>query len=56
MVKPLSERLEEDRRAMYDGMCRTGLRDSDMWQNELVWAICKTLWDILEWMERRDKA
>ena len=52
----LDERLKEDRAAMYDGMVRAGL-DRTIWQNELIWWICKTLWDILEWIGRQeDKA
>lgn len=56
MAKPdLNKRLKEDRNAMYDGMCHVGT-DNQIWQNRLIWAICKAIWDILEWIERRDKA
>ena len=55
MVIPLKDRLNEDRRAMYDGMVQIG-RDSTIWQNRLIWAICKTLWDILEWINRRENS
>lgn len=53
MNVPLKDRLTEDRRAMHDGMIQIG-QDSTIWQNRLIWAICKTLWDILEWIGRKD--
>ena len=53
MVIPLKDRLAEDRKAMYDGMVQIG-QDNAIWQNQLIWAICKTLWDILEWIGRKD--
>ena len=55
MVTPLKDRLDEDRRAMYDGMVQIG-QDNAIWQNRLIWAICKTLWDILEWINRRENS
>lgn len=51
MVKPLSERLEEDRRAMYDATVQIGW-DNTIWQNQIIYAMCKTLLDILEWIGR----
>ena len=53
LVIPLKDRLDEDRRSMYDGMVQIG-QDNAIWQNRLIWAICKTLWDILEWIGRKD--
>lgn len=55
MNVPLKDRLSEDRRAMHDGMVQIG-QDSTIWQNRLIWAICKTLWDILEWINRRENS
>ena len=55
LVTPLKDRLDEDRRAMYDGMVQIG-QDSTIWQNRLIWAICKTLWDILEWINRMENS
>ena len=47
----LNKRLKEDRAAMYDGMCHVG-EHSDIWQNRLIWAICKSIYDILEWIKK----
>ena len=54
MAKPdLNKRLDEDRNAMYDGMCHIG-EYNEIWQNRLIGAVCKAIWDILEWIERKE--
>lgn len=53
MAKPnLSEQLHEDMEVMYNGMLQVG-QDSTIWQNKLIYAICKSVYDILEWIVRR---
>ena len=54
MKQPLKDRLAEDEKAMYDATVQIG-RDNTIWQNRIVYAICKTLLDILE-LIGRDKA
>ena len=52
MAKPsLDERLNEDMEAMYNGMLQVG-EISDIWQNKLIYAICKSLYDVFEWIIR----
>ena len=48
------ERFMRDKSYMEDGMIRTGDGKSDIWQNQLVWAVCLTLWDILEYLLRKE--
>ena len=48
------ENLIEDREMMFDGMIRMG-EDSDIWQNKLIYWICKSNYDILEYMLRKEK-
>ena len=52
----LRERLIRDKDYMEDGMCRTGNGLSDIWQNQLIWAICLAIWDILEYILKKDKS
>lgn len=53
MAKPnLNEQLREDMESMYNGMLQVG-HDSTIWQNKLIYAICKSVYDILEWIVRR---
>ena len=51
MKQPLKERLKEDEKAMYDATVQIGW-DNTIWQNQIIYAICKTLLDILEWIGR----
>ena len=46
--------IAKDEKAMYDATVQIGW-DNTIWQNRIVYAICKTLLDILEWI-RRNKA
>lgn len=48
------DNLIEDREMMFDGMIRMG-EDSDIWQNKLIYWICKSNYDILEYMLRKEK-
>ena len=53
MAKPnLNEQLREDMESMHNGMLQVG-HDSTIWQNKLIYAICKSVYDILEWIVRR---
>lgn len=47
----LRDELIRDMNAMEDGMIRTGQR-TDIWQDRLVWAICKAVFDIIAWILR----
>ena len=51
MKLPLKDRLAEDEKAMYDATVQIGW-DNTIWQNQIIYAICKTLLDILEWIGR----
>lgn len=48
------DNLIEDREMMFDGMIRMG-ENSDIWQNKLIYWICKSNYDILEYMLRKEK-
>ena len=48
------ENLIEDREMMFDGMIKMG-ENSDIWQNKLIYWICKSNYDILEYMLRKEK-
>lgn len=50
----LRDELIRDMNAMEDGMIRTGQR-TDIWQDRLVWALCKAVYDILLWISRGGK-
>lgn len=47
----LRDELIRDMDNMEDGMIRTGQR-ADIWQDRLVWALCKAVYDILVWILR----
>lgn len=48
MAEPTKlEILTEDRNYMYEGMCKVG-ESRDIWQNNLIWWICKTLHDLCD--------
>lgn len=50
----LAQRLKEDRDKAYDGMCRIGA-GSEIWQDELIYYLCKGQYDIIEKLERSEK-
>lgn len=41
------ERLQENRKMMYEGMCKVGTT-RDIWQNNLLWWVCKALYDLTD--------
>ena len=50
----LNQRLKEDRNNAYNGMCRIG-EGSEIWQNEIIYNLCKGQYDIIEKLERSEK-
>lgn len=51
---PMKQKLKEDREAMYDIMCHIG-ESNDIWQDQAVYAICKSIHDIITKIEKEDK-
>lgn len=49
----LRDELIRDMDAMEDGMIRTGQR-TDIWQDRLVWAICKAVYDVIRFILRME--
>ena len=45
--KSTYEILKEDLGVMEDGMKRLSTTKEDLWQDELIWWLCKTLRDVL---------
>lgn len=45
----IRDELIKDMDAMEDGMIRTGQR-TDIWQDRLVWALCKAVYDIIKYL------
>ncbi len=53
-MKPtLREALIEDMQNMEDGMIRTAGR-ADIWQDRLVYALCKAVYHIIEYIMRKE--
>ena len=50
---PLKDQLKEDRAAMYDAMCRIG-ESNEIWQDQVVYAICKSVYDIITKIEKEE--
>lgn len=50
----MRDELIRDMEAMEQGMERTADR-CDIWQDRLIYAICKAVYDLLKWEIRRDK-
>lgn len=50
----LSDRLKEDKARAYDDMCRIGA-DNEIWQDQVVYGLCKSVYDIIEKLERSEK-
>ena len=46
--------LIEDLEAMEQGMIRTADR-CDIWQDRLIYAMCKAIYDLLRWVLRKEK-
>lgn len=51
---PLKEKLKEDKAHAYESMCRIGA-DNDIWQDQVVYGLCKAVYDIIEKIERSEK-
>ena len=51
---PMKQKLKEDREAMYDIMCHIG-ENNEIWQDRAVYAICKSIHDIITKIEKEDK-
>lgn len=49
----MKEQLVYDMANMENGMIRTGAH-SDIWQDRLIWAICKAVYDILKILVKRE--
>lgn len=51
---PLKEKLKEDKANAYDAMCRIGA-DNEIWQDQVVYNLCKAVFDIITKIERSEK-
>ena len=51
---PLKDKLKEDKARAYDAMCRIGA-DNEIWQDQVVYGLCKAVFDIIEKIERSEK-
>ena len=51
---PLKDKLKEDKVRAYDAMCRIGA-DNEIWQDQVVYGLCKAVFDIIEKIERSEK-
>lgn len=50
----MKDELIQDLTNMEDAMSRVADR-SDIWQDRLIYAICKAVYDLLKWAIRRDR-
>ena len=51
---PLKDKLKEDKARAYDAMCHIGA-DNEIWQDKVVYNLCKAVFDIIEKIERSEK-
>ena len=51
---PLKDKLKEDKANAYDAMCRIGA-DNEIWQDQVIYGLCKAVFDIIEKIERSEK-
>lgn len=51
---PLKDKLKEDKANAYDAMCRIGA-DNEIWQDQVVYNLCKAVFDIITKIERSEK-
>ena len=51
---PLKDKLKEDKARAYDAMCQIGA-DNEIWQDQVVYGLCKAVFDIIEKIERSEK-
>ena len=49
------QQMIECMHAMEEGMERTGPTREDIWQNGLIWWLCKSVFLILEWIVKKEK-
>lgn len=47
------EQMIEVKNKMYDGMCDVGF-NRDIWQNNLIWWICKGMYLVLDYIVHKD--
>lgn len=50
----MREELIRDLAAMEEAMCRTADR-CDIWQDRVVYAVCKAVYHIIKWILRREE-
>lgn len=50
----MRDELIRDMENMADGLSRTADR-CDIWQDRLIYAMCKAIYDLLKWAIRREK-
>ena len=51
---PLDEKLKEEKNRAYDDMCHIGA-DNEIWQDQVVYNLCKAVFDIITKIERSEK-
>lgn len=51
----MEKRLIKDMANMEEAMIRTGDR-TDIWQDRLIYAMAKAIWDILCWIMRQERS
>jgi len=50
----LDEKLKEEKNRAYDDMCHIGA-DNEIWQDQVVYNLCKAVFDIITKIERSEK-
>lgn len=51
---PLKDKLKEDKARAYEAMCHIGA-DNEIWQDKVIYGLCKAVYDIIEKLERSEK-
>jgi hypothetical protein len=51
---PLKEKLKEDKARAYEAMCHIGA-DNEIWQDQVIYGLCKAVYDIISRIEKEDK-
>lgn len=49
------QQMIECMHAMEEGMYETGGPNSGIWQNDLIYWLCKSVYHILEWIIKKEK-
>ena len=52
-MNDMQKRLTEDMELMEEAMCKVRACP-EIWQNQIIWAICKAVLDMLRWVMRRE--